>query len=50
MALMFDMHRELNTTLVLVTHDMRLARRCSTILRLEGGVMTKEGKLSDKIG
>ena len=48
MALMFDMHRELNTTLVLVTHDMRLARRCSTILRLEGGVMTKEGKLSDK--
>ncbi|QEY58542.1 ATP-binding cassette domain-containing protein [Pseudomonas sp. C27(2019)] len=35
--LMFAMNKELGTTLVLVTHDERLAARCQQYLRLEGG-------------
>ncbi len=35
--LMFEMNKELGTTLVLVTHDERLAARCQQHLRLEGG-------------
>jgi putative ABC transport system ATP-binding protein len=35
--LMFEMNREHNTTLILVTHDEQLARRCGRQLRLEAG-------------
>ncbi|HEX8986527.1 MAG TPA: ABC transporter ATP-binding protein [Rhodocyclaceae bacterium] len=35
--LMFEMNREAGTTLVLVTHDEALARRCGRALRLVGG-------------
>ncbi|HWK70443.1 ABC transporter ATP-binding protein [Pollutimonas sp. M17] len=35
--LMFDLHRELNTTLILVTHDPQLAALCQRELRLSGG-------------
>ncbi|WP_392602721.1 ABC transporter ATP-binding protein [Stutzerimonas sp. CQPMC-PStu] len=35
--LLFELNRERSTTLVLVTHDERLARRCQYVLRLEGG-------------
>jgi len=34
---MFDLHREQGTTLVLVTHDPQLARRCGRQLVLQGG-------------
>ncbi|HYG54528.1 MAG TPA: ABC transporter ATP-binding protein [Burkholderiales bacterium] len=37
--LLFEMNREYGTTLVLVTHDDSLARRCQRILRLAGGRM-----------
>lgn len=35
--LMFAMNREVGTTLVLVTHDEQLARRCGRTLRLSAG-------------
>jgi putative ABC transport system ATP-binding protein len=35
--LLFELNRERHTTLVLVTHDERLAHRCQRMIRLEGG-------------
>jgi putative ABC transport system ATP-binding protein len=35
--LLFELNRERNTTLVLVTHDARLAQRCNRQIHLEGG-------------
>lgn len=35
--LLFEMNKELGTTLVLVTHDEKLATRCQQHLRLEAG-------------
>ncbi len=40
--LLFDLNREAGTTLVLVTHDLELARRTGRILRLRGGVVTAD--------
>jgi putative ABC transport system ATP-binding protein len=37
--LMFDLNREQRTTLLLVTHDERLAARCGRRLRLAAGRM-----------
>ena len=36
-TLLFEMNREYGTTLVLVTHDEGLAKRCSRIVRLTAG-------------
>jgi len=35
--LLFELNRERGTTLVLVTHDERLAKRCHRMIHLEGG-------------
>ncbi len=35
--LLFDLNREAGTTLVLVTHDMELARRTQRVIQLRGG-------------
>ena len=35
--LLFELNRAEGTTLILVTHDERLAARCSRLLRLDGG-------------
>ncbi len=40
MALMFEMNRESDTTLVLVTHDRSIAARCDRQLRIEAGQLT----------
>ena len=40
--LLFRMNRESGTTLVLVTHDMELARRCDRVLMMEAGRITQE--------
>jgi putative ABC transport system ATP-binding protein len=37
--LLFELNRERHTTLVLVSHDVSLARRCGRVLELDGGRM-----------
>lgn len=37
--LMFELNRERSTTLVLVTHDEALSRRCNRVVRLAGGTV-----------
>ena len=39
MELMFDLNRELGTTLVLVTHDRAIAARCERRITIEAGCM-----------
>ena len=39
MDLMFELNQELGTTLVLVTHDLKLAERCQHIITIEAGQM-----------
>ena len=40
--LLFELNRERGTTLVLVTHDLRLAARCQQQLRLDNGRQVEE--------
>ncbi len=40
--LLFEMNRELGTTLVLVTHDQKLAAQCQRQIRLEDGLLYEE--------
>lgn len=39
--LLFDLNREMGTTLVLVTHDLELAAKTQQILKLKGGKMVE---------
>lgn len=44
--LLFDLNQEAGTTLVIVTHDMDLAKKNQRILRLQGGkIMSDQSKL-----
>ncbi len=40
--LLFDLNREFSTTLVLVTHDERLAKRCGRIIKLVAGEIASD--------
>jgi len=40
--LLFDLNRAQNTTLILVTHEQRLAERCQTQIRLEAGAIVAD--------
>ena len=44
--LLFDLNKEFATTLVLVTHEDRLAQRCGRIVRLVSGVVSSDEKSS----
>lgn len=44
MSLMFDLNRELDTTLVLVTHDRAIAQRCERRITIEAGQATEHGE------
>ena len=46
MELMFDLNRSSSTTLVLVTHDDSLARRCDRIIRLDAGKLVADEKVA----
>jgi putative ABC transport system ATP-binding protein len=39
---MFDLNAEQGTTLVLVTHDEALARRCDRVLKLREGRLAED--------
>jgi putative ABC transport system ATP-binding protein len=45
--LMFELNREQHTTLLLVTHDERLAARCGRRVRLAAGRMLREERSAD---
>ncbi|HCA23291.1 MAG TPA: ABC transporter ATP-binding protein, partial [Pseudomonas sp.] len=40
--LLFDLNREHGTTLILVTHDERLAARCERALHMQAGQLQAE--------
>lgn len=40
--LMFDLHRERGTTLLMVTHDIKLAQRCARQLVIAGGKLVHD--------
>ncbi|HRJ47625.1 MAG TPA: ABC transporter ATP-binding protein [Opitutaceae bacterium] len=42
--LVFGLNRERGTTLVLVTHDLELAKRCQRIIRLKGGAVISDSQ------
>ena len=46
--LLFDLNREFSTTLVLVTHDERLAQRCDRIIKLVAGEIASDSDSSPK--
>jgi putative ABC transport system ATP-binding protein len=48
--LMLALHRERGTTLVLVTHDPGLARRCDRIVRLRSGEIESEERVGAALG
>ena len=45
-SLIFELNRELGTTLVMVTHDLELANKTDRILRLKGGRIIEENDLT----
>lgn len=42
--LLFDLNREFSTTLVLVTHDERLAQKCGRVVRLVAGEIVSDSR------
>ncbi len=46
--LLFDLNARLGTTLVLVTHDPKLAERCKRQVEMDSGVLTETAKPNNK--
>ena len=40
--LIFDLNKELGTTLILVTHDLDLASRTQRVIRIKGGKLVSD--------
>ena len=45
--LIFGLNRERGTTLVLVTHNLELAKRCQRIMRLKGGAVISDERTAE---
>ncbi|RUO26145.1 ABC transporter ATP-binding protein [Aliidiomarina minuta] len=43
-ALLFELNREFNTTLVVVTHDQQLATRCERVFEMDAGQLTERAE------
>ena len=41
-ALIFDLNKSQQTTLVLVTHDLELAAKCDRIIRIKNGLVDSD--------
>ena len=41
--LLFELHNQHKTTLVLITHDLKLASRCERVVRIADGLIVGEG-------
>jgi putative ABC transport system ATP-binding protein len=48
--LLFELNAEAGTTLVLVTHNLELARRARRLLRLRGGVVVEDRAVDPGVG
>ena len=47
--LIFGLNREHGTTLVLVTHNLELARKCQRIMRLKGGAVISDELTAERV-
>lgn len=47
--LLFDLNQEFSTTLVLVTHDDRLAQRCDREIKLEAGAIVSDELIKETV-
>ena len=45
--LLFDLNKEKNTTLIIVTHDMELANMTNRIIRLKGGKIVSDTRINE---
>jgi len=45
--LLFDLNKEKNTTLIIVTHDMELANKTNRIIKLKGGKIVSDSKVAE---
>ena len=50
MQLMFELNREVGTTLVLVTHDRAIAQRCQRCLTIEAGRLSSDVSTAVSLG
>jgi len=47
--LLFSLNKELGTTLILVTHDVELAKKCARQVHLEDGVLTEFSQQAQQV-